>query len=333
MERMLSIREALWQAVTEEMSKDDKICVWGEGVSSKIAFDYPDLLKSFHNRIQNMPISEACIVSAGLGAALIGLKPIVDLSFDDLAPRAMDEILNQAAKVRYVTAGESKPSLIIKIDLPPVRCAQTGQRLESLFAHIPGIAIAIPSTPSDAKALMKAGLRTNDVIIFIEDRWITTKEFVHTDADLKFGTAAVRRRGKDLTLVTYGYMVKQALEVADSLSKRGIELEVLDLRTLAPIDWPSIFASVKETGRIVTLEGGWRSCGIGAEICSTLSENLMEHLHSPPLRLAMKMTHIPTSSALRMKVYPSNEEIIDSIEKIALKVEVQKISDRRHHEN
>ncbi|MDA4111213.1 MAG: hypothetical protein OK439_01640 [Thaumarchaeota archaeon] len=313
MERMLSIREALWNAVSEELRENDKICIWGEGVTSKIAFDYPELLRSFPHNIQNMPISEACIVSAGLGASLIGLKPILDLSFDDLVPRAMDEILNQAAKARYVTGGESKPSMIIKIDLPPVRCAQTGQRLESLLMRIPGVAVALPSTPSDAMGLMKASLRTNDVVIMIEDRWITTKEHVSPN-EIKFGTAAIRRKGSDVTLISYGYMILQAQEIANDLAKRGIDVEVLDLRTLAPLDVNTIFDSVKKTGRVITLEGGWRSCGVGAEICTMICENMMDQLDSPPIRLAAEMTHIPTSSALRMKVFPSKEQIIQSIE-------------------
>ena len=165
------------------MLHDPKVIVWGEGVTSRSFYDYPDLLTTFPDRVQNMPISEAAIVSAGLGASLVGMKPIVDLSFDDLSPRVMDEVLNQVAKVRYVTAGNSKPSIIIKMDLPPVRCAQTGQRLEALFMRIPGIVLAIPSTASDAYCLMKSSLRTEDVVIMVEDRWITSKDLVNTEQE------------------------------------------------------------------------------------------------------------------------------------------------------
>lgn len=301
----------------EELPKNDKICIWGEGVSSKIAFDYPDLLKNFPNSVQNMPISEACMVSAGLGASLVGLKPIVDLSFDDLLPRAMDEILNQASKARYVTSGVSRPSMIIKMDLPPVRCAQTGQRLESLLMHAPGIAIGVPSTPSDAMGLMKSSLRTEDVIVMVEDRWITMREQVSPE-EIDFGKAVKRRVGRDLTLVTYGYMVYQALEAAEHLSPKGIDVEVLDLRTLAPMDHVAILESVRKTRRLATLEGGYRICGIGAEVCSLVCEKMMDHLASPPIRMASDMTPIPVSTALRMKVFPSTDDIEKSIEKIMI---------------
>ena len=320
MEKVFSIREALWRAVSEEMLEDPRIYVWGEGVTSKIYFDYPDLLKSFPDRVQDMPISEAAIVSAGLGASLVGMKPIVDLSFDDLAPRAMDEILNQAAKVRYVTGGNSNPSMIIKFDLPPVRCAQTGQRLEALFWRIPGIVLVIPSTPSDAYGLMISALKTEDIVLVIEDRWITAKESVSRQREIKFGSAALRRTGKDVTIVSYGYQVLQAMDAADLASKKGIEAEVLDLRSLSPLDWSSIFDSVKKTGRLITLEGGWQSSGIGAEICASISEHSLSDLHSPPVRLAAKMTHIPTSSALRMKPFPSTQNLIEAIEKIMISV-------------
>lgn len=314
-ERKLSIREALWEAVMEEIPKNEKICIWGEGVTSKIAFDYPDLLKNFPTHIQNMPISEACMVSAGLGASLVGLKPIVDLSFDDLLPRALDEILNQATKARYVTSGVSKPSMIIKMDLPPVRCAQTGQRLESMLMHAPGIAIAVPSTPSDAMGLMKSSLRTEDVVVVVEDRWIAMRESVSPD-EIDFGKAIIRRKGNDLTLVTYGYMVYQALEAAEKLAPRGIDLEVLDLRTLVPMDTGAILESVRKTRRLATLEGGYRVCGIGAEVCSLVCEKMMDQLDLPPVRLASDMIPIPVSPALRMKVFPSTDDISKSIEKM-----------------
>jgi pyruvate dehydrogenase E1 component beta subunit len=297
------------------MERDDKILVWGEGVTSKIAFDHPELLQKYPERIFAMPISEGCIVGAGLGASLVGAKPVIDLSFDDLAPRVMDEMLNHAAKVRYVTAGESRCSMIVKMDLPPVRCAQTGQRLESLFMHIPGIVIAVPSTPQDAKGLMTTSLRADDLVLMVEDRWITTKQEVpEEDYEIPFGRAAIKTEGSDITVLTYGYMVLQAMELVEYFGKKGIGLEVVDLRTLAPIDMSSIEKSIKKTGRVIVLEGGWKTCGVGAEICSLIAENLMNHLVAPPVRLAAKNTHIPTSAALRMKVFPTTEEIISSVE-------------------
>jgi len=314
----LGIRQAMLQAVLEEMERGDQVYLWGEGIGSKVAFDYPALIRRFPGRIQTMPISEACIVGAGLGAALVGLRPVVDLSFDDLVPRAMDEILNDVAKVRFVTGGASKSPLVVKIDLPPVRCAQTGQRLESMFMHIPGLLVAVPSTPHDAKGLMKSSLRGGDPVIMVEDRWIEEKELVsEDDYEVPFGEAAIRRRGDDVTILTYGFMVKQALEVARQLSGGGLEIEVIDLRTLSPLDAPSIFKSVRKTGRVVIVEGGWRSCGVGAELSSMIVEECMDSLQKAPVRVAAKMTHIPTSSALRMNVFPSNEEISEAVKTVA----------------
>lgn len=311
------MREAIWQAVLEEMHGDKSIFVWGEGERSKLAFDYPKLLRSFHQRILSMPIAEASIVAAGLGAAIIGLKPIIDLSFDDLSPRVMDEILNHVAKARFVTGGQNKPAMIIKMDLPPVRCAQTGQRLESLFARIPGLVICVPSTPYDAKGLMKASIRSGDVVIMIEDRWITTRQPVPlNDYEVEFGKAAIRREGEDVTIVTYGYMALQAMEAAEMLGSTGVNAEVVDLRTLAPLDLPNVFKSVEKTGKVIILEGGWKSLGIGAELSALITEHAMHNLDSPPLRLAAKMTHIPTSSALRMKVFPETESIVKCAENL-----------------
>jgi pyruvate dehydrogenase E1 component beta subunit len=315
--KKLSIRQAMLQALLEEMKQDETVFLWGEGMRSKVAFDYPELLKAQSSRVYSMPISEASIVGAALGAALVGLRPVVDLSFDDLVPRAMDEILNDVAKVRYVTGGESRPRVIIKFDLPPVRCAQTGQRLESLFLHIPGLVVAVPSTPSDAKGLMKASLRAGGPVILVEDRWITTHEEVpEGDYEVPFGKAALRKEGNDVTILTYGYMVSQALDAAKSLSAEGIIAEVVDLRSLAPLDLDLVFSSVKRTGRVVIVEGGWRTCGVGAELSALIVESCMEELESPPARLAMKMTHIPTTSALRMKVFPSNDDIRTSVMKL-----------------
>ena len=305
------------QAVLEEMERGDQVYLWGEGIGSKVAFDYPTLIRRFPTRIQTMPISEACIVGAGLGAALVGLRPVVDLSFDDLVPRAMDEILNDVAKVRFVTGGSSTSPIVVKIDLPPVRCAQTGQRLESMFMHIPGLLVAIPSTPYDAKGLMKSSLRGDDPVIMVEDRWIEEKEAVpEDDYQIPFGKAIIRRDGEDATILTYGFMVKQALEIAAGLSRDGVEVEVVDLRTLSPLDVTSIFASVKKTGRVVIVEGGWRSCGVGSELSSIIVEECMGSLKKAPIRVAGKMTHIPTSSALRMSVFPSNAEIKSAVKKV-----------------
>ena len=280
-------------------------------MSSKLGFDYPALVRTFPERVVSMPISEAAIVAAGLGASLVGVRPVVDLSFDDIVPRAMDEILNQVAKARYVTAGQSQPSMTIKIDLPPVRCAQTGQRLESLFACIPGLVVAVPSDPYDAKGLMKACFRSGDVVLMIEDRWITTKQVIPSrDYSVEFGCAKVRKSGTDVTLVTYGFMVLQAMEAAAILEKEGVSLEVLDLRTIAPLDLTTILSSVRKTGRIVTVEGGWKRGGLGAEVSAFVAERMMDKLVSPPRRIAAETTHIPTSLALRMSVFPHVEEIV-----------------------
>jgi len=309
------IRQAILQAVLEEMEVDDRVCILGEGVKNKVAYDYPPLFEKFRDRLYNMPIAEAGIVGVALGAALAGLRPIVDLNFFDLILRAMDEVFNQAAQAKYVSNGQNDFTLIIKTDIPPPHCAQTGRRLESLCIYSPYVKVAIPSTPSDAKGLMKAALKSRDVTLIIEERAIRLKEKLpESDHVIPFGEAKIVRKGHDLSIITYGIGVGLALDIAGYFANKGMELEVVDLRTLAPIDRAVLSETSKKTGKVLIIDfsGG----AVAASICSMIIKDSMYYLKAPPITLATKCIPIPASKAVRTRIFPTFQDGVDAVYKL-----------------
>jgi pyruvate/2-oxoglutarate/acetoin dehydrogenase E1 component len=308
-----TIRTAILRAISESMEKDSSIFLIGEGSRVKYSFDQPSILNHFPDRVLTAPVSEGGIVGVALGAALGGMRPLVDLTFNDLALRAMDEIVNHVAKVHFMTGGKLRARMVIKADFNRPENAQSGNRLESFFLHIPGLKVAVPSTPSDAHHLMRAALTGEDPVLFFEDRIVPMREELGAPRreNLPFGTARVVRSGKDLTLVSYGCTLHFSLEAARSL--RGRTVEVIDLRTLNPLDIETIGSSVAKTGRLLIVEPDHVRLGVGAEIAALVSEKWFNKLRAPIRRVGTENLLFPAATSLQGYLLPSITKIRDAM--------------------
>jgi pyruvate/2-oxoglutarate/acetoin dehydrogenase E1 component len=283
---VLTFNDALSHALAEEMRRDTRVVMFGEGVATKRR----DLQAEFGiHRVRNTPLSEAIIAGTAVGAAASGLRPVIDLLFAPFLTLAMDALINHAGKLRYVSGGQ--------FELPLVVLAMTGSgwtvgaqhnhNLEALFVHAPGLKVVMPSNPADCKGLMKAAIRDNNPVLFFMDIALghMSGEVTGDDAFVPLGKAAVPRKGSDVTLVSYGKTVNHCLEAADQLAHNGFSAEVIDLRTLKPIDEGTILRSVHKTGRLIVVHEANRLCGIGAEIAAMVSEKGFDALTAPVIRL------------------------------------------------
>jgi pyruvate/2-oxoglutarate/acetoin dehydrogenase E1 component len=272
------MNEAIRDALHEEMARDETIFVLGEDV---IAHGGPyavtrGIAERFPDRIRQTPISEAGIVGTAVGAALCGMRPVAELMYVDFVTCAMDEVVNQMAKVRYMFGGQTDVPVVLRLPSGSARliAAQHSQSLEAWFMHVPGLQVVVPSTPYDAKGLMKSALRGRDPVMFIEYKRIYTQEgeVPEEEYTIPFGQADIKREGKDVTIIATGPMVGKALEAADSLAQEGIEAEIVDPRTLVPLDKETIFASVEKTNRVIVTDEEVKRGGSGAEIASLIAE-------------------------------------------------------------
>lgn len=308
-----TIRTATLRAISECMAKDSSIFLIGEGSRVKYSFDQPSILNRFPDRVLTAPVAEGGIVGAALGAALQGMRPVVDLTFNDVALRAMDEIVNHVAKVHFMTGGKLRARMVIKADFNRPENAQSGNRLESFFLHIPGLKVAVPSTPSDAHNLMRRALTGEDPVVFFEDRIISKQEDEHTSRKnhLPFGRARVVQRGSNLTLASYGCTLHFALEAARGLN--GSSVEIIDLRTLNPLDIETVGSSVAKTGRLLIVEPDHLRLGVGAEIAAQVSDKWFGTLKAPIRRVAMENLLFPAATSLQPYLLPSVGKIRDAI--------------------
>jgi pyruvate dehydrogenase E1 component beta subunit len=315
-------REALNQALREEMERDERVFVMGEDVafyggSFRVT---EGLLAEFgEKRVIDTPISEAAIVGCAIGAALGGLRPVAELMTINFILLAMDQIVNHAAKIRYMFGGKTKVPIVI-------RCpgggghqlgAQHSQSLEGYFVHCPGLKVAIPSTPADAKGLLKTAIRDDDPILFVEHEGLyATKGDVPEDPDylIPMGQAKITREGKDISIISYSRMALLSLEAATELEKEGIDAEVIDVRTLNPLDIQTLVGSVKKTSRAVIVYEAWKTGGAGAEIATQLQEMAFDYLDSPILRVAGKDVPAPYNRHLEAASLPRKEDIITAVE-------------------
>lgn len=320
----LRYREALNQALREEMERDERVFVMGEDVafyggSFRVT---EGLLAEFgEQRVIDTPISEAAIVGCAIGAALGGLRPVAELMTINFILLAMDQIINHAAKIRYMFGGKAKVPIVI-------RCpgggghqlgAQHSQSLESYFIHCPGLKVVIPSTPADAKGLLKTAIRSDDPILFIENEGLyANKGEVPEDPNylIPAGQAKVTRQGKDVSIISYSKMALLSLEAAQELEKKGIDAEVVDLRALNPLDVETLINSVKKTSRAIIVYEAWKTGGAGAEIAALLQEKTFGYLDSPILRIAGKDVPAPYNRHLEAASLPQKEDIIEAVEKI-----------------
>jgi pyruvate/2-oxoglutarate/acetoin dehydrogenase E1 component len=315
--------QAIQEALIEEMRRDDRVFLFGEDIAEYGgAFGVTrGMVKEFgQERVKNTPISEASIVGVATGASLLGLRPVVEIMFMDFITLCMDQILNHATKYRYMYAGQVKVPLVIRTPAGGKRAygPTHSQSLEAWFMHIPGLIIAVPSTPYDAKGLLKTAIREDNPVLFVEHKLLysTKGEVPKEEYQLPFGKAVTRCEGKDVTIVCYSEMVIHALAAARELKNENIYVEVIDLRTLAPLDIVTVISSVKKTGKIIIAEEGWKTAGVGAEIAAQIIEHIYDYLEAPIIRVAAKDVHIPSSELLERLILPGKEEIIDAVKKV-----------------
>jgi len=319
--RDLSCSLATAEALAEEMARDPSVFVIGEDLVAHggIFGQFRGLPQKFPDRIIDTPISETSIVGAGVGAALTGMRPIIDMHFADFVTTAMDEIVNQMAKLRYMFGGQARLPLVLWApDGAGISAAaQHSQSLESWFVHTPGLKVVSPYEPADVKGLLKAAIRDDDPVVFFQHKrlfnWtgpVTEDEYV-----IPLGKALVKRAGADVTILTYSRMTFECMEAARELAKRGIDAEVVDLRTLKPLDFELISQSVRKTRRVIVAHEASMSGGFGAEIAARISEEFFDDLAGPVVRVAAKDVPMPFSPVMEKFVLPQVEDIIAAAEK------------------
>ncbi len=318
----LAYFEAIRLALKEEMERDERVFLMGEDVRCSIFGPTKDLhLELGEDRVLDTPITESAFVGAAVGAAITGMRPVVEIMFADFMTVCMDQIINQAAKVRFMTGGQVRVPLVIRAPggYLSSSSAQHSQSFEALFMHIPGLKICLPSNPIDAKGLLKSAIRDDDPVIFFEHKALYySSDQVPTDPEfiVPLGQAAVRREGTDVTIFAVSGMVSTSLSAAESLSKQGISAEVIDPRTLVPLDKQTLFDSVRKTGRLVTVEEGCITGGVGAEISALVTSELWGDLKGPVVRIASKDLPIPYSPVLEAACAPSMQGIAATVREI-----------------
>ena len=323
---LLVARLKYWQginaALREELERDSSVCVIGEDVAYGGPFGATsDLEQEFGSlRVRDTPISEAAIVGTALGAAMTGLRPVVEVMFFDFVTLAMDQLVNQAAKISYMSAGKFHAPMVIRTLCGAGRGTgpQHGQSLEAWLSHVPGLKVVWPSTPEDAKGLLKAAIRDDDPVVVIESLklWGTRGEVPEEDDIVPIGHSLVRRSGKDATIVAWGSAVRRALEAAEQLAEDGIEAEVLDLRTLSPIDEDSILSSLTRTGRLAIVQDAVAPLGVGAEVAAIAASAGYNVLKAPVARITPPFAPIPFTPNLEEAYFPQADDVKRSVHEL-----------------
>lgn len=322
--RELTYAQAIREAINEEMRKDETIIFMGEdiGVYGGCFGVSVGMLEEFGpERILETPISELGFTGAAVGAAMTGLRPIIEYMFSDFVTVAMDQIINQAAKNRYMFGGNTKVPMVIRTPggSGTGAAAQHSQSLEALYTHIPGLKVVMPSTPFDAKGLLKTAIRDDNPVVFLENKLLykIKGEVPEEDYTIPLGKADIKRCGKDITLIVWGRMVQMCLNVAENMSGQGIEIEVVDLRSLLPLDTKTIINSAKKTGRILVVHESVQFGGFGGEIVSTIADSdAFYYLDAPIKRLGGMFVPIPYNPNLEKGVVPSEESISKTVREL-----------------
>lgn len=316
-------REALNSALKEEMRADDTVFIMGEGIaerggSFKVTVD---LLKEFGaQRIIDTPISEASFTGAGVGAAIAGMRPIVEILFSDFTMLVMDQLVNQAAKFNFMTGGAGKVPMVLRTQggVGNGLAAQHSQSLEAIFYHIPGLKLVMPSTPIDAKGLLKAAIRDDSPVIFLEHKLLYMNKGLVPEGDytIELGKADVKKEGSDVTLIAWSNMLIRSLAAAEKLEKEGISVEVIDPRTLVPLDKETILESVRKTEHVVIVQEAIRRGGIGSDIASIIQEEAFDYLNAPIKIVAGLNTPVPFNLNLEKMVVPQEQDIISAVQNL-----------------
>jgi len=305
---------AIQQALQEEMERDESVVILGEDVAIGVFGVTAGLIGKFgENRILDTPISENVIAGAAVGAAMTGLRPVAEIEFGDFLSCCMDPIINQMAKLRFMTGGQVTLPLVIRTNTGSgfSAGAQHSQSLEALLMHVPGLIIAVPSTPRDAKGLLRTAIRSDNPVLFFEHKGIyfSPGAVPRGEYTIPFGTADVKREGGDVTVVAIAAMVNKALTVAEKLGEAGISVEVIDPRTLLPLDTQTIVESVKKTGRLVVAEEGCLTGGFGAEVAAIVAKQAFDYLDAPIERVAARNSPVPFAPQLEATVIPGEDRI------------------------
>lgn len=318
--REITYADALVEALVEEMRRDERVFIMGEDVGrfGMVYVSRSQMWEEFGDeRVRDTPISENAIVGFALGAAITGMRPVADIMFCDLLTLAMDQLVNQAAKMRYMFGGELKVPLVINTSLGGLRsaAAQHSQHLEAWFTHIPGLKVILPSTPYDVKGMLKSAIRDDSPVIFFEHQQLmhTRGPVPEEEYLVPFGVADIKREGKDLTVISYSLMVHRVLRAAEELEKQGVHIEVIDLRTLNPLDKKTILESVEKTGRLLIVHQASTTSGFGAEIAAMVAKEGFELLVSPIYRLGAHDVPMPFSPELENFVVPNERRIVEEV--------------------
>jgi len=317
------MREAISQALWEEMERDPSVFIMGEEVG--VWGGTYAVTKGFYDhfgpeRVRDTPIAEAAIIGAAIGAAMTGLRPVAELMTINFAFSAMDHIVNEAAKLHYMFAGQMHLPLVIRTVGGGGRQlgATHSQTPDALFAHFPGLKVVAPGTPADAKGMLKAAIRSGDPIFFIEHATLyqTRGEVPEGDYIVPLGKSTVQRAGRDVTIVTYSKMLEISLKAADALAKEGIEVEIVDLRSLRPLDMGPVLESFRKTNRAVIVEEGWKSFGVGAEVAARIYEEAFDYVDAPIRRVAQAEVPLPYNRTLEQMALPKVEDVIKAVKEV-----------------
>jgi pyruvate dehydrogenase E1 component beta subunit len=319
----ITMREAISQAMWEEMERDPNIFILGEEVG--VWGGSYAVTKGFYDhfggeRVRDTPIAEAAIIGAAIGSAMTGLRPIAELITINFAFAAMDHIVNEAAKLHYMFGGQFVLPMVIRAVTGGGRQlgATHSQTPDAIFAHFPGLKVVSPGTPEDAKGLLKAAIRSNDPVLFLEQATLYQVRGEVPDGDyvIPIGKSKVQRPGKDVTIVTYSKGLEISLKAAELLAKEGVEVEIVDLRSLRPLDMEPVIESFKKTNRAVVVEEGWKSFGVGAEVSARIYEQAFDYVDAPIRRVAQKEVPLPYNRTLEQSALPQVEDVIAAVKEV-----------------
>jgi pyruvate dehydrogenase E1 component beta subunit len=319
----ITMREAISQALMEEMDRDESVFIMGEEVG--VWGGTYAVTKGFYDkygpkRVKDTPIAESVIVAGAIGAAMVGQRPVAELMTINFAFAAMDSIVNQAAKLHYMFAGQFKVPLVIRAVGGGGRQlgATHSQTPDAVFAHFPGLKVVSPGTPADAKGLLKSAIRSDDPVLFIEHAamYQVRGEVPDDEYLIPIGKSKVQRPGGDVTIVAYSRGLELSMQAAEELAQEGIEAEVVDLRTLRPLDMEPVFESFKKTNRAVVVEEGWKSYGVGAEISSRIYEGAFDYVDAPIVRVAQKEVPLPYNRTLEQSALPQVPDVVSAVKEV-----------------
>jgi pyruvate dehydrogenase E1 component beta subunit len=314
--RKITYGQAICEAIDEELARDKNVIFLGEDIEV-LGGNFKATLGLYEKygewRVRNTPISENGFTGLGLGTALTGLRPIVEIMFGDFLMLALDQIGNQAAKIRYMSGGQTTVPLTIRTTLGGGRstAAQHSQSLQAIICHIPGLKVVMPSSAAEAKGLLKTAIRDNNPVVFFEHKmeYNKTYEVPEEEYTIPFGVANILKEGKDITIIGTSNQVLKALKAAEELTKEGIDAEIIDPRTLVPFDKDTIIKSVKKTGRLLVVDEGYERCGVTAEIAMSVLKDVFYYLNAPIERLSTANVPLPFSPVLEFSIIPNEKKI------------------------